>query len=128
MQYVMNQKGFEGEMEHNTLKTSSHRGYGYRPYELLITSVAGCSGGVFRKILNKRRIDFSNITIDVDVERNPDKVNRVEKIGLHFVVTGANLKQNTIEKSLEIAKKNCPIVQSIIDSIAIEESVELVHL
>lgn len=128
MKYVMNKKGFEGEMGYNILKTSSDSAYGYRPFELLVTSIAGCSGGVFRKILNKQRVNFTNITMDVDVERNANKANRIEKIKFHFVVTGFHLNQNKIEKSLETSKRNCAMVQSVIDSIIIEESVELIHL
>ncbi|HET7657556.1 MAG TPA: OsmC family protein, partial [Bacillales bacterium] len=91
------------------------------------SSLAVCSGTVLQKILAKKRIAYDDITIKVlEVDRNPDKANRVDKIHLHFVIKGDNLEDQKIKKSLEIAKKNCSMVQSVIDSIEVTETYELI--
>jgi uncharacterized OsmC-like protein len=126
MEYVMNEHGFETEFEHGLLKTSSNDQYGFRPFQLLISSITTCSGGVLRKVLMKKRIAFDDLKIRVDVTRNPSKVNRIEKIHLHFIIHGRNLNHETIQKALSLAKKNCPMVQSVKDSIEITECLELI--
>ncbi len=121
----MNEKGFESEFEFGTLQVSSQDEFGFRPYTLLVSSVAVCSGGVLRKVLEKMRIDFDDIKIDADVKRNPEVANRVEEIALHFTIYGKGLLREKVEKAMELARKNCSMVQSVKDSIQITESFEI---
>jgi putative redox protein len=66
-----------------------------------------------------------DITISASVERNEEEANRVTKIHLNFTVEGENLKLDQLEKSLEVSKKNCAMVQSVKDAINITETVEI---
>lgn len=124
MEFIMKENGFQTEFEYGTLDVSGNEQYGYRPFQLLVSSVAVCSGGVFRKVLEKKRITYENITIQADVKRNKEGVNEVKDIHLHFIIEGCSATEKQIEKSLEIARKNCPIVQSVQGSIHVTESFE----
>jgi putative redox protein len=64
--------------------------------------------------------------VTAEVERNEEKANRIEKIHLHFVITGDNLREEKVIKAIEATRKNCPMVQSVQDSIEITETFELV--
>ncbi|WP_018665116.1 OsmC family protein [Heyndrickxia acidiproducens] len=115
---------FQSKFEFGSLSISGNSKIGFRPYQLLVSSIAGCSGGVFKKVLDKKRISYQNIEITADVERNEQKENKVTKIHLHFLVKGENLKLEQLEKSLKVAMKNCPMAQSVKGAIAINETVE----
>ena len=123
----MTEHGFKTEVEFGELHISGDETVGYRPYQLLVSSIAVCSGGVLRKILTKKRIAFSSIKINADVERDPNAANRVSKIHLHFEITGQDLKKREMEKVLAVTRKHCAMVQSVKDAIDITDSFELVQ-
>ncbi|MGB8000144.1 MAG: OsmC family protein [Anaerobacillus sp.] len=118
--------GFTADFEYGTLHISGDDQFGFRPYQLLVSSVAVCSGGVLRQILDKKRMKYEDIKIDADVTRNEEEANRVEKIHLHFTLVG-ELDQQKVERALELTKKHCSMAQSIIGSIELKETFEIVN-
>lgn len=122
----MTEHGFETSTSFGTIQISGDDEYGFRPYQLLISSVAVCSGGVMRKVLEKMRIPAEDITIEVkEVQRNEEIANRVEKVHLHFIITGSTTDSTKMEKVLALTRKNCSMAQSVINSIEIVETYEL---
>ncbi|PEZ06426.1 osmotically inducible protein C [Bacillus sp. AFS018417] len=99
---------------------------GYTPLELLIASIAGCSSIVFRTILEKKRITYNEFTIEADIIRSEVLSKPVESIHLHYKIKAEGITQEQLEKALELAVKNCTIVQSVKDSIQIIETIELI--
>jgi putative redox protein len=127
MEFSMKDVGFFTETSYGKLDVAGDEEYGFRPYQLLVSSVAVCSGGVLRKILEKQRIDVEDIKISAEAERVEEEANRVSKILVHFTITGKNLKEEKIQKAMELTRKNCSMVQSVKDSIEIEETFTLVE-
>jgi putative redox protein len=125
MKFYMNEHGFQTNVGFGELKVSSQEEYGFRPYQLLVSSVAVCSGGWLRSILKKMRIPFDDITISTTVGRNPEIANRIESIDLLFTISGKDISPKKVEKALAITRKNCAMIQSVQDSINITESFEL---
>ncbi|WP_421383920.1 OsmC family protein [Bacillus salacetis] len=125
MEFKMKEGGFVTDLPYGQLDISGNEEHGFRPYQLMVSSIAVCSGGVLRKILEKQRISFEDISIKVDVTRNEEKANRIEKVALHFTITGENLKEEKIQKAMELTRKNCSMVQSVTGSIDIEETFEI---
>lgn len=123
----MKEVGFYTETANGRLNVAGDEAHGFRPFQLLVSSLAVCSGGVLRKILEKQRLQIDDINIKADVERNPAVADRVEKIHLHFTITGKDLNETKIEKAMVLTKKNCSMVQSVIGSIEVEETFELIH-
>ncbi|MBA2876480.1 OsmC family protein [Thermaerobacillus caldiproteolyticus] len=126
MEFTMKEVGFQTTLPYGELHVAGDEAYGFRPYQLLAASIAVCSGGVLRKVLEKKRLHVEDMTIRADVKRNEAKANRIEKVHLHFVIQGNGLREEQIAKSLEVARKNCPMVQSVEGSIEVTESFELV--
>ncbi|NQD66652.1 OsmC family protein [Bacillus haikouensis] len=126
MEFKMQEGGFYSDLAYGKLEVSGNEEYGFRPFQLLVSSIAVCSGGVLRKVLEKMRIEFDDIHIKADVVRNEDEANRVEEISLHFTIQGEKLDEKKIEKAMKLTRKNCSMVQSVQDSINIEETFELV--
>ncbi|MDC0705304.1 MULTISPECIES: OsmC family protein [Priestia] len=117
--------GFTTNFPYGELHIAGDEEYGFRPYQLMVSSIAVCSGGVLRKILEKKRIAFSDLRIQAGVTRNDEKAGRIEKIHLHYIITGEELPLDKIEKSIELARKNCSMLQSVIDSIEVTETFEI---
>ncbi|MGD6966114.1 OsmC family protein [Rossellomorea vietnamensis] len=125
MEFNMKEGGFSASLPYGQLEVSGNEEFGFRPYQLMVSSIAVCSGGVLRKILEKQRVDFKDISIKADVKRIEEEANRIEKVSLHFTITGDNLKEEKIQKAMELTRKNCSMVQSVIGSIEVEETFEL---
>ncbi len=121
----MQEVGFYTDVEFGKLQVAGDESYGFRPYQLLVSSIAACSGGTLRKILEKKRMNVEDITIKTEVERNEAKANRVEKVHLHYLIKGTDLDEQKIQRSIEVAHRNCPIAQSVKGSIEISETFEL---
>ena len=58
MEFTMNEHSFSTKLPFGELEVSGNEEYGFRPYQLLVSAVTVCSGGVLRKILNKQRLIF----------------------------------------------------------------------
>lgn len=125
MDFTFKDGAMNAQFGYGPLHISGDEDYGIRPFQLLVSSVAGCSGTTLKKILDKKRLDVEGLKIQADVDRNPDQANRVEKIYLHFIIQGKDLDDAQIKKSLETAKKNCSMVQSVIGAIEVEETYEI---
>jgi putative redox protein len=119
--------GFYTEVGFGRLDVAGDEQYGFRPYQLLVSSVAVCSGGVLRKVLEKMRMDIKDIHILADAERVEEEANRVSKITVHFRIAGNNLDEKKIEKAMVLTRKNCSMVQSVVGSIEVEETFEIVQ-
>ncbi|WP_209124867.1 OsmC family protein [Alkalihalobacillus sp. BA299] len=127
MEFILKENGFKTDFEYGTLHVSGNEEFGFRPYQLLVSSVAVCSGGVLRKVLEKKRIEYKDIKVSAKVTRNSEGAQEIQKIHMHFTIIGSNLSEEKIEKSLVVTRKNCSMVQSVKDSIEITESFEIVE-
>ncbi|MFB1050928.1 OsmC family protein [Paraliobacillus sp. JSM ZJ581] len=128
MEFLFKEAGVRVDLPYGILDISGNEDYGYRPYQLMVASIAGCSASVFMKILEKQRVNIDDFVVRTDVTRNPDEANRIEKIKLHYVIKGKNLSDEKLYKNLALARKNCSMIQSVENSIEIEESLETIQL
>ncbi|MDT8860948.1 OsmC family protein [Alkalihalobacillus sp. MEB130] len=127
MEYKMMENSFVTDLEFGQLEVSGNADYGFRPYQLLVSSVAVCSGGVLRKILEKKRLSYKDIRIKADVKRNEAGANEVTDIHLHFTLFDVDASDEKLGKIFELTRKNCPIYQSVKDSIRITETYECMN-
>lgn len=128
MKFYLKDSGMRIDLDYGELSISGNEDYGYRPFQLMVASIVGCSGSVFRKILEKQRTEVEDLTITADVERNPEEANRIESISLHYSIKGYHLNKEKLYKNLELSRKNCSMIRSVESSITIKESLEVVEL
>ncbi|MFD1040093.1 OsmC family protein [Virgibacillus byunsanensis] len=128
MEFHLKENGLRTEFDFGELDISGNEEYGYRPFQLMVASIVGCSGSVFRKILEKQRTKVSDMTITAKVKRNPEEANRIEEIRLHYIIKGFHLDPERLYKNLEVARRNCSMVRSVEESIKIIETLERVEL
>ncbi|PAV28106.1 osmotically inducible protein C [Virgibacillus profundi] len=128
MEFYLKENGMRIDLDYGELSISGNEDHGYRPFQLMVASIAGCSGSVFRKILEKQRTEVEDIIINADVERNPEEANRIERISLKYTIKGYHLDPEKLYKNLEISRRNCSMIRSVEGSIKIEESMETIEL
>lgn len=128
MDFYLKDNGVRTSFDYGQLNISGDETLGFRPYQLMVASIAGCSIGVFRKILDKQRVDYEDIKVTAEVERNLDEANRIEKVQLHYVIKGYHLNQDKLLKNLDVSRNNCSMVQSVQNSIEVEETLECIQL
>ncbi|MFC6038626.1 OsmC family protein [Paenisporosarcina macmurdoensis] len=127
MKYVMTENGFETALDFGTLTISGDETKGFRPYQLLVSSLVGCSGGVLRKVCEKMRMPIEEMEINVlEVIRNPEEASKLEKVHMHFKLKGTNLDAAKMERAMIVTMKNCSMVRSVDQSMEVIETFELV--
>lgn len=128
MEFYLKDNATHVNFEFGELAISGNEDYGFRPFQLMVASIAGCSGSVFSKILKKQRTEIEDLTINAEVERNPKEANRIEHISLHYCIKGYNLNEDKLYRNLELSRKNCSMIRSVESSINIEETLEIIEL
>lgn len=98
---------------------------GFRPFQLMVASIASCSGFVLKQILEKQRIEIDSLSVQTSVERNEADANKIEKITLHYIIKGTDLDRDRMDKNLALSRKNCSMVRSVETSIKIIETIEI---
>ena len=122
----MKEHGLQGDLPFGKIEVSAKDEHGFRPFQLLVSSIAVCSGGVLRNILEKMRMPATHISIEVkEVQRNENEANRIENIHLHFILEGEKIQEAKLPRVFELVKSNCSMVQSVIQSIDVHETYEV---
>jgi putative redox protein len=120
MRFTVDEEKIIGDLDYGDILISTNVKNGYRPFELFVSSLVGCSGTLLRNILNKKKIAFGKIEMEVTSIRNPDHANRIEQLTLTaYVETDETLTHQQLEKIAELVVKNCGMIQSVIQSIKI---------
>ncbi|MCM2605614.1 OsmC family protein [Rossellomorea marisflavi] len=127
MKYTINKDSVTTDTTFGNLSVSTNEEEGYRPFQLFIASLAGCSGTLLRTILTKKRMDITHIELEADYVRNHDKANRIEEIHFTALVQTANtLTEKQAERISQLVLTNCGMIQSVISSMEITFSIQLV--
>ena len=81
---------------------------GVRPMELMLLSVAACSGVDVVHILKKGRHDVADVQVEVKGDRTETDPKVFTRIHLHFVVSGKGLTDKVVERAVQLsAEKYC---------------------
>lgn len=126
MKFSMTEHGFSGDLPFGELAVSTNEERGFRPYQLLVASLAVCSAGIIRKVLEKQRMPAEDIQVEVkEIIRINEEAGRVSKVHLHFVIKG-DIDESKMDRMMELTRKNCSMVRSVENSIEVVETYELV--
>ncbi|WHY62463.1 MULTISPECIES: OsmC family protein [Bacillaceae] len=124
MKFIINNDNTTAELGYGKLPVSPNDQAGYRPLELFVSSLAGCSGTVLWNILQKKRLGVERIEAEVSVSRIPEEANRINKLAISAEVHADQaLSAAQAAKVAELTVKNCGMIQSVIGSIDISYEV-----
>jgi len=101
---------------------------GFKPGELLLTSLAGCSGIDVVGILRKQRQRVTGIEIRVKGEQQPDPPWIWEENELEYVVKGKGLERSAVERAVDLSEtKYCSTAATFGASARITSTVRIVE-
>ena len=81
---------------------------GPRPMEMLLVGLGACSSVDVIMILQKSRQTVHDCEVTVTAERAEEHPKIFTNIHLHFVISGDDLKQSTVERAINLsAEKYC---------------------
>jgi putative redox protein len=78
---------------------------GSRPKELMLASLAGCSGMDVVSILKKMRVPFTALNIRVEADVTEDHPKHYEKMHVIYEFTGNDLQMDQLKKAVELSQE-----------------------
>ena len=84
------------------------RNIGFRPMELLLVGMGGCTAFDVVTILQKARQPVTDCRVELSAERADEVPKVFTRIHVHFVVSGKDLKPTQVERAVKLsAEKYC---------------------
>lgn len=97
-----------------------------RPMELLLAGAGGCSSFDVVLILKRGRHDITGCEVTLQAERAPTDPKVFTRINMHFTVTGRQLKQEAVERAVQLsAEKYCSATVMLGKTAEITHTVEV---
>ncbi|MET3699386.1 uncharacterized OsmC-like protein [Bacillus oleivorans] len=107
-----------GITEFSELHASPNSSLGFKPFELMLTSLVTCSGSLLVNLLKKKRIAFRSLYFSAEAERNSEKANRIVSVAITANVEFEKMiLDDTLRKIEELIVNNCGMIQTIIGSV-----------
>ena len=98
------------------------------PLQLLLASLAGCSGNTMALLLRRHEQKVSGIEVSALASRRDEHPTVLTDIALEFTVRGADLDEAIVRRSLVIAEENlCPVWAMLKEGTPIAATVTLVE-
>jgi len=101
---------------------------GISPIELLLTSLAGCTGMDVISILRKKKQEVTAFEVRVEGVRADEHPRVFTEIWAHFVVTGHNVSQDAVDRAIELSRdKYCGASATLRHTATIHYSSEIIE-
>lgn len=97
-----------GSGHHVTLDAAEHGGghnAGFRPMELLLVGLGGCTGMDVISILRKKRQQVTGYEVRVSGIRAEDHPMVFVEITVEHIVTGHNIQPEAVERAIQLSKE-----------------------
>lgn len=105
------------------------RNLGPRPMEMVLMGAGGCTSIDVVMILQKSRQDVTDCQVELTAERANDHPKVFTKIHFHFIVTGRNLKPETVARAINLsAEKYCSATIILAKTAEVTHDFEIVEI
>jgi len=102
-------------------------GAGTKPMELLLLSLAACTGQTVVSLLQKMRQDVRAFSIRAAGTKHEDHPKVFTEIRMEITIQGPNIEKAQAEKALHLAEdKYCPVFAMLKGSVPIRASITIV--
>ena len=97
-----------------------------RPKELLLLSLAGCTGSDVASILTKMREPYTRFEVHIEGEMAQEHPKVYTSLHLKFKIWGDGLNTSNIEKAMSLSsEKYCSVTAMLRNSVKITDSYEI---
>jgi putative redox protein len=91
---------------------------GFRPMELLLVGLAGCTAMDVISILEKKHQDVTGLEVRVHGERGKEHPRVFTDITIEFLVTGRNIDQAAVERAIELSSTRYCSAEAMLNKVA----------
>lgn len=103
-------------------------GQGYNGLELLLMSLAGCSGTAVVYLLRKMGMNVSDMKVNAKGIRRSQPPMKFEKIVLEFILNSKDAKDADIQKAIQLAEESvCPVWQMVKNNVEVLSEHKLIN-
>ena len=104
------------------------RNDGFRPTELILVGLAGCTAMDVISILLKKRQEVSAFEVRADGDRAENEPRRFTRFTLEYVVTGRGIDPAAVERAVELSEtKYCSVMATLRCAGPIERKITIVE-
>ncbi|PKK83358.1 MAG: osmotically inducible protein OsmC [candidate division Zixibacteria bacterium HGW-Zixibacteria-1] len=101
---------------------------GYKPTELVMFGLAGCTGMDVVKILEKMRQNLTGLEIEVKAFQPEQYPKPFHKIEVKYILRGKNLDRNKVEQAITLSEEKYCAVSLTLKGVAnIKTSIEIIE-
>ena len=87
---------------------------GFKPSELLLAALAGCTAVDVIDILHKKRVHVSGLRVTASGEQRDEYPRAFERINLHYEVRGHEVPREAVERAISLSEeKYCSVAATI---------------
>jgi putative redox protein len=117
---------FEASHEGNRIRIDGNKEHGHGPKALLLSGLADCSGIDVVDILKKKRVEFSDLSMEVETEQTEEHPKVFKDITITFRIRTAAENEDKVRKSIELSiDKYCGVSAMLKKNSAIHYKLEL---
>lgn len=99
---------------------------GFRPLELFLVGLAGCTGMDVISILQKKKQAVSAFEVKVHAEREHEHPRVFNSVLVEYVVTGQNIDLAAVERAVELSEtKYCPAQAMLSKAVQIDHKITI---
>lgn len=96
---------FVADVSGHDIKMSSNYEVGSSPKQMLLASLAGCTGLDVIDMLAKMRVTFDSFELKVSAHMTDEHPKIYDEINIDYCFTGAALDKQKIEKAIHLSKE-----------------------
>ncbi|HSK09938.1 MAG TPA: OsmC family protein [Vicinamibacterales bacterium] len=100
---------------------------GFTPMELLLASLAACTGSVVASLLRRLNQRVAGVEVEARGERRDEHPTVFTAIDLEFVVRGEGVEQAAIERAMAHADRLCPVLAMLTPGTPVRTSFRVVE-
>lgn len=116
------------ELKMDASKGAGGEGDGYRPAELPLMGLAGCTGIDTVEILQKMRQQVTGLEVSVKAEKAGGDKGGYAEIEVRYVVRGSGLDRAKVERAVELSeRKYCTVGRALSAGTTISHEIEIVE-
>jgi putative redox protein len=102
---------------------------GFRPIELMLVSLAGCTAMDVISILRKKRQQITAFKVEAHAERAEEHPKVFTDITLKYVIHGIGVDPKAVARAIELSEtKYCPAQAMLVKAVPIRHEYEIVDV
>lgn len=78
---------------------------GYKPTELMLYAIAGCTGVDIVRLMKKQRQKMTSLEIEVTGHHNDDYPKPVHTFEVKYIITGENIEEKRVQRAIDFSEE-----------------------